>query len=653
MTIFSFMAFGALLALVAVVGVFATYSVGLSDPRDLETLEFQQESVIYDRSASIELARFGTERRETVAFDDIPPILIDATTAIEDKTFWTNTGVDPVGIVAATIDTLRGSERGASTITQQLVRQRLLDPELVQDPERVYERKIKEIIQSVRVTEAFPGEDGKQRIMTAYLNQNYYGNNSYGVKAAAESYFGIDDLHELTLGQAALLAALPQSPSTYDLVRNAVEDPFGNLYVPVDPENIQIVARRNHVLELLRTDPTRRVLTGDQYSEADFERAKSEEILLAPQVVPRWRAPHFVWAARQELAERLCGEAETCPVLERGGLRVTTTLDWNLQQAAEKWVTAAVILPHSDDPEAMADELGVPFERWMRRLRDLEVNNGALVALDYQTGEIVAYVGSAGYYRSDLATPKFQPQFDVLAHGWRSPGSAFKPFTYVTGLNDRTMTPSTMFMDVTTRFRGGGGGYIPKNFDRLERGPVRMRSAIHWSMNIPAVKAQAIIGTERVFETARQFGMRFQADRPRAGLSLTLGTEVVHPLDVATAYGTLANDGRFVPSVRILRITDTTGTDVVPPYEPPVGDPVVTPQAAFLMTDMLDSNTRPGQNPIWGEFALRDPEGKRRPAALKTGTASDALDLVAYGYVAPPDAAGRSAGRYALSVGTW
>jgi membrane peptidoglycan carboxypeptidase len=650
--LFTSMALVAIIGFVGVVGVFAVYSQGLSDPRDLEKIEFIQESVVLDRTGQVELARFSAgERRETVSYQQIPPILIDATTAIEDRSFWTNTGFDPVGILSAAIDTLRGSERGASTITQQLVRQRLLDPELVRDPERLYERKIKEIIQSVRVTEAYPGEEGKRAVITAYLNQNYYGNGSYGVKTAAKGYFGVDDLNDLTLGQAAILAALPQSPSSYDLVRNAVEDTDGTLYVPLDPENIRIVERRNYILELLKTDPSRRVLTGDQYSAEDFEAAQREPIRLVPQQrSQRWLAPHFVWAVRAELGGRLCGDEETCPALERGGLRIITSLDWNLQQAAEKWVTAGVLLPKADDPEAFARELGVPYADWMEKLEQMEVNNGALIAMDYQTGEIVAYVGSAGYYRNDLASKKFQPQFDVLGNGWRQPGSAVKPFDYVTGINDRTMTAATMFMDVTTRFEGG---YTPKNYDLLERGPMRMRSALQWSLNIAPVKALEISGIDHVFDMMRRFGMEFQTERPRAGLSLALGTEVAHPRDVATAYGTLANEGRFIGHTHIIRITDAAGEELGEPRTVPVGEPVVTPQAAYIMTHMLESNTRPRQNPVWGQFALRDTNDERRPATLKTGTTQDANDLVAFGYIAPPDEAGRAAGQYALVVGSW
>ena len=656
MLLFATMAIVAFFGLVGVVGAFALYGQGLPPATDLEKIQFSSQSTIYDRTGTVVLATFGGgQNRQPVTFDEIPPILIDATTAIEDKSFWTNTGVDPIGIISAAFDSLRGSSRGASTITQQLVRQRLLDPDLVQDPGRVAERKIKEIIQSVRVTEAYPGDAGKQKIITAYLNQNYYGNGTYGILAAAKGYFGVDNLNELTLGQVALLAALPQSPSSYDLVRNSVKGSDGRLYVPLDT-GLPVVERRNYILDLLATDPTRRVLTGNQYGAQDFENAKAEPIILAPQDTQQqqqqWLAPHFVWAVRDELATRLCGDADTCPDLERGGLKITTTLDWNMQQIAEKWVTAGVLLPHQPDPQAFAAQIGVPYEPWMKKLTKLQVNNGALVAMDYQTGETLAYVGSAGYYRDDLSSPKFQPQFDVLNDGWRQPGSAFKPFNYVTGINNGTLTAASMFMDVTTTF-DNSGGYTPKDWDLLERGPVRMRTALQWSMNIPAVKALVDNGIDNVFATAQKFGMTFQNDTPTAGLSLTLGTEVSHPRDVAEAYATMANQGSYIGYTTILTIQDANGKDLVAPYVPPAGSAAVSPQAAYVMTNILASNTDPKQNPIWGNFAVHTADGTRRPATLKTGTTQDANDLVAYGYLPPPDDAARAAGEYALVVGVW
>ncbi|HEX5148581.1 MAG TPA: transglycosylase domain-containing protein, partial [Candidatus Limnocylindrales bacterium] len=637
--VFGFMAGIGVIAAVAAVGVYTALASpdGLPSPDTLETYVLPEETVILDRTGKRELARFGDARREVVTFDEIPPIVLDATTAIEDKTFWENAGFDPVAIVAAGLDSLRGNSRGASTITQQLVRQRLLPEDLVQDTGRTAERKLKEIIQSIRVTQKFPGEDGKKKIITAYLNQNYYGNQLYGIKAAAEGYFGVE-LDELTLAQAAILAALPQSPSNYDLVRNATERCTveiaegatcpANKTELVVPDDAKIIARRNTILDLLAAGRT--PMSGDRYSAADFRAAKREEVVLASQTTPHWIAPHFVWAVRDELAERLCGVGETaCDALNRGGLRVTTTLDIPLQRIAEKWVRAAAVVPHARDPEAAAKALGFDeLPRWMANLRDKALRNGALVALDYQTGELVAYVGSASYY-STSTRPAFQPQFDVLGKGYRQPGSAFKPFNYAVGIDDRTLTAATLLMDVGTDF---GGDYTPSDADLLERGPVRVRNALQFSLNIPSVKAMAINGPDHVFAKAQEFGMGFQVDRTDAGLALALGVQEVRPVDLVTAYGALANGGRQIPHTTILTIQDRNGKDVVDPYVPPEGTQVVSPQAAFIVTDILSGNTNTAVNPFWGRFAVDGPD-RRRPATLKTGTNNDAKDLNAYGYI--------------------
>ena len=211
------------------------YSQDLKHPSQLEKITFPEDTIIYDRNGSI-LAKLspGGERRRTISWSRVPAHLADAVTAVEDKTFWANTGIDPIGILSSAIDTLTGDPRGGSTITQQLVRQKLLPDEVTGESSRLGDRKIKEIIQSVRVTDYYRGEEGKQAILTAYLNQNFYGNNSYGVLAAAKSYFGVNNLDDLTLAQAATLAAIPQAPSTYDLARNAVKNDDGEWEVPTE-----------------------------------------------------------------------------------------------------------------------------------------------------------------------------------------------------------------------------------------------------------------------------------------------------------------------------------------------------------------------------------------------------------------------------------
>ena len=300
----------------------------------------------------VELARFGGEKREVVEFEDIPPIVLDAQTAVEDKTFWDNAGFDPLAIVSAGIDSLRGNSRGASTITQQLVRQRLLDPALVQDPNRTLERKLKEIIQSIRLTEAYPGVEGKQQIIAAYLNQNYYGNQTYGVKAAAETYFGIDAWPRSTPAQAAILAGLAKSPSNYDLVRNAEPDCTDR--IADDPR--QVPNERAPSDRPRQTDdrpapepdprPARRgpdgPMSGDQYSPAEFEAAKrtsrSSSRRRPPRAGSRRTSCGPSGRARRQAVRP---GVPTCDRLAAGGLTITTTLDTKVQTIAEKWVQAA------------------------------------------------------------------------------------------------------------------------------------------------------------------------------------------------------------------------------------------------------------------------------------------------------------------------
>jgi penicillin-binding protein 1A len=652
----------AVLATVGVVSAFSNYTKDLPSLAELDTISFSEQSVITDRTGKVELARFGGEKREVVAFADIPPIVIDAQTAIEDKTFWDNAGFDPVAIAAAALDSLRGNSRGASTITQQLVRQRLLDSDLVQDPDRQIERKLKEIVQSIRLTQAYPGIEGKQKIIAAYLNQNYYGNQSYGVKAAAKSYFGVE-LKDVTPEQAAILAGLVKSPSNYDLVKNADEEcvepsPDDTAEACASPKGTQlvvaadktIVERRNQILELLADGRT--TLSKDQYSPAQLRAAENEPVILAKQTTPRWIAPHFVWAVQQELAADICGEgAETCDELERGGLRITTTLDAGLQTIAEKWVKAAAIVPNAKSPATVAKNLKLPggYAQWMKNLRGKDINNGALVALDYQTGQVIAYVGSADYYAAK-STKQFQAKYDVVGSGFRQPGSAFKPFNYLTGIDDKTMTAGTMFMDTGTDF---GGNYAPGDSDNRERGPVRVRDALQFSLNIPSVKAAQVNSADHLFARARDFGMTFQTESTTAGLAIALGVQEVRPIDLVTAYGTLANGGRKMGHTTILSVTDQSGGEVVPAWTQAEGEQVASPQAAYVVTDILAGNTNTKVNPFWGKFAITGPAKERRPATLKTGTNNDAKDLNAYGFIAPPTKDGRAGGEYALAVGAW
>jgi len=633
------------------VAAYNYYAQGLPEPKAaLTNLKFDQQTRVFDRDNEIELARLGSLKREVIGFDAIPGEMLDATTAVEDKDFWVNPGFDPLGIISAGLDTISGKPRGASTITQQLVRARLL-PEAAFEGS-TYERKVREIIQSIRLTEAYPGDAGKQAIITAYLNQNFYGNNLYGVQAAAQGYFN-KDLKDLTLAQYAILAAIPQSPTKFDLVKNA-EEVCLDEPTPEDPEdcqksqlliqpNSEIVQRRDYILELMKS---RSPLTGSRHRPAEYDAAKLEPAIIAEQVSATWRAPHFVLQVRDALAAILCpDDPADCPGVDTGGYKVVTTLDWSMQKTVEKYVYAAARAPHAKDPRKFLTDKKIPRSEWnwILGLRGSNIHNAASAVIDYRTGEVLAYDGSANF--TSKGNKKFQPKFDVLAKGWRQPGSSIKPIDYLIGIEDETLTASTMFMDVTTNF---GGGYAPTQADKAERGPVRLRSALQFSLNIPAIKATVMSGVEHVFERTQDFGLSYQSSAIPV-ISEGIGTLEVHPMDMLSAYGTIANGGMRMPRELIKAIYDDTGKQVWPVDDSkPEGTEVVSKQAAYIVTDILAGNTNPKVNPFWGAWAIYD-NGHRRPAAYKTGTTNDNVDVHAYGFLAPP----KDKKAPALAVGVW
>jgi membrane peptidoglycan carboxypeptidase len=648
---------------VATVSAYSFYSRDLKDPATaLDSLGFEQPSIVYDRTGAVELARFGVLRRELIAFDQIPAELIDATTAVEDKDFWTNPGFDIGAVVSAGLDTLAGRPRGASTITQQLVRARLLDADAFEGS--VYDRKIREIIQSIRLTEAYPGEDGKRKIMEAYLNQNFYGNQSYGVKAAAYGYFG-KDLPDLTLAQYAVIAAIPQSPTKFDLMRNAIREckvtiaedeecPADQLELRV-PEDSDIYKRRNFVLEQMK-DPLRSVLSGKDHTAAEYDAAMEEPLILTPQQAAPMKAPHFVWQVRHALGALLCGEddADTCEAVDTGGYRVTTTLDWEMQQTVEKWLYASTRVTHLKTPAPVWKDLGIPESEfgWLRNLRTANIHNGAAGVLDYRTGQILAYGGSGGYYLE--GTKKFQPQFDVMSQGiGRQLGSAIKPLNYLVGLDDHTMTASTMFMDTVTDFgQKGSGSFLPTQADGLERGPVRLRSALQFSFNIPAIKAGLINGLDHAFTREQEMGLTFPPNAIPV-VSQSVGSIETHPIEMLGAYGAIANNGVLMPRTMLLEVKDKDGKVVYPAEgQESVGKRIASPQASYIIKDILAGNTIKSVNPIWGAWQIldkKDGETVRRPAAYKTGTTNDRKDTAAFGFLAAPE----DENAPALAVGIW
>ena len=631
------------LALAVGVGVVGAMAKGLPDPATLGSLTFNQPTIIYDRTGQIELARFERENRFVVAFDDVPTLILDATTTAEDRTFWTNDGFDALAIAAAAIQNVQGDsgERGASTITQQLVRARLLPQDVIQGSDK-YLRKVLEIIQASRLTEAFPGQDGKKRIIASYLNEIYYGHESYGIAAAARTYFGVADLADLTPAQAALLAGLPKSPSTYDPYDFAEKNAEGELVVPKDAP---AVVRRDYILRSWQASK------GSPLTPAQIEAAVAEPVVLTKSPPRVMKAPHFSWAVRDQLAKLLGG----IEAVETGGYRVITTLDWDGQQLAEKDLYGAAIIPNLKKDEATAALESMKFSkfdrRWITSLRGADVHNGALVAIDYRTGDVLAYVGSGAYYRGDMTSPKFAPEHDAAA-AYRQPGSAFKAVLYAAAFETKALSPGSLLLDISTDF---GGGWSPKDADTLERGPVLVRGAVQQSLNLPAIRALERVGNESVADIADKLGLLFKGGRDaflQSGLAGAIGTVETRPIDLVSAYGAMANGGVHVPTRMILSITSPDGKPV---YEAPdpssVATQAISPEAAFLISDVLAGNTDPKQNRFWAATLglTNGPDGKRRQAAAKTGTADSRKDFATYGYLAPPadpDAPG-------VAVGVW
>src|SRR6267143_1361760 len=557
----------------------AYFTGDLPSPQDLAKEPLAQSTKVYDRTGAQLLYQFSEENREVVSYEEIPQVLIDATVAAEDKSFFSNPGVDVLGIVRAVISdvTGRGSgQGGASTITQQLVKRRIVGDEVS------LKRKIREAILAIEVTNTY----SKQQILELYFNQIHYGQQAYGVQAAAQTYFGKSDLSKLTLAEAALLAGLPQAPS---------------VLAPTQAENADRAAdRRGYVLSQM-------VSTG-AITQAQSDAASAAEIKVAGPPVATIKAPHFVFQVRNQLAQILGGDEAA---VSRGGYRVTTTLDMTKQEIGERQV-----------------------KEWVELLHNRNVWNAALVSIDPRTGEILTYVGSVDYNNRD--DPRVQGQFDVAGIGLRQPGSSFKMFNYVTALKNGA-TAATVVVDARTDFGGKADptkmspaacGYCPETADLQYHGPVTMRQAIRESRNVPAVRFLAeYSGIEATIQTAHDLGITTDIDPSKIGLSLTLGAKEVHLADMASAYGVLANMGVRVTPTYVLKVEDARGK-VVWEHKDFEQKRVLDAGIAWIMTDILKDTTQPSKDFIFGSWT-----NIGRVAALKTGTTDNLKDVYSVGYV--------------------
>ncbi|MGH2386291.1 MAG: transglycosylase domain-containing protein, partial [Candidatus Limnocylindria bacterium] len=547
LAIFGVLAIGLFAGLMS---VYTSFTSDLPDIADIENFDLDQGSTVVTADGT-QLATFAVEDRRVIPFEEIPSLMIDAQVAAEDQTFWTNPCVDFRAIVRAVLQNFQAGATvsGASTICQQLVGSRLFDAALIADPGRSVELKVKEAILALRLDDRYPGTEGKQQIIEMYLNQVYYGNNAYGIWSAANAYFDKDltsDAPEdqLTVSEAAMLASLVRAPSRLDPTTEAAQEEVGGEVRYYVPETAQAITSRNIVLE--------QMLESNFIDRAEYDDAIAEQITLAPPRDSSYLAPHFVYAVRREANELLEGEE----LLDTGGLRIITTLDYEgYQTTAEKWAQIAYDLDRMDDAQ-LTDKYGEQALAWIGQLQGRNINNDAIVTINYRTGAVLAYVGSASFFGE--STPEHQPNFDVLGQAYRQSGSAFKPITYAAGFESGVITPSTMFMDVEGEIVDG---YSVPNADNRERGPVRVRDALKYSLNIPVTKAQQLIGTDAVVNLGERLGLDWdpRQEEEVAVPSLTLGTIGVHFLDLAGAYGGIANGGQFNPPYLIERIEDSRG----------------------------------------------------------------------------------------------
>ena len=545
------------IVLIAILFIYVSRS--LPDPNRLLGRDVPQSTKIYDRNGGLLYEVHGEVKRTLVNLDQVSPDLQNATVAIEDKDFYKHGGISITGTLrSAFVDITHASlKQGGSTITQQFVKNAVLTNE------KSLWRKVKEVILSIEIDARFSKKD----VLKLYLNEIPYGRNAYGVEAASEAYFGIH-ANQLTLAQAAYLAALPQAPTYYS---------------PTGLHLDALQARQHLVLQRMKDQG---YINDDQYQQA-----VNEKVAFVP-VTNSISAPHFVMYVEDYLAQKY-GETK----LEMGGLQVYTTLDPDLQKTAEEAVKTGV------------DKFSKKYS----------ANNAALVAVDPKTGQILAMVGSKDYFGDPTpagCTPGKNCTFEGnvnVATALRQPGSSFKPYVYVTAFGkDFGYSPASMLIDVTTNFGTfGGKDYIPHNYSGQSYGPLSMRQTLAGSLNVPAVKTLSLVGVDNATQTAHSLGIT--SPLQNCGLSLVLGGCEVTLLDHTAAFAALANEGDKHDKTPILKIVDTNGK-TLEEYKDK-SQRVVDPQAAYeLISIMTDNNARSFI------FGSNSPLAYNRPVGCKTGT---------------------------------
>lgn len=523
---------------------------------------------IFDRNQRLIYEIYANKKRTPIQISDIPKYIPQATISIEDKNFYSHSGIDILGILRGLSKIVtQGRAEGGSTLTQQLVKNALLNNE------RTIRRKAQELILTMLVERIY----SKDQILETYLNTIPYGGTTYGIEEASETYFG-KSAKDLDLAQAALLAGLPQRPSTYS--------PFG-----AHPELAK--SRQEEVLK--------QMVDNKYITQEEADKADAEPLVYANINPPT--APHFALWIKEQLADKYGDKT-----VEQGGLRVYTTLDLDIQNIAQ---------------QAVATEVA--------KLAKQNVGNGAAFVTNPSTGEILAMVGSKDYFATDE-----DGKVNIILSK-RQPGSSIKPLNYALALKDEKITPATALVDVPTCFAvAGQPNYCPVNYDGKFHGLVQSRFALGNSYNIPAVKVLALNGVDNFINFATQMGITTFTDPSKYGLSLTLGGGEVRPYDMAEAYGTLANGGVEQPLIAITKVTDWKG-QVLEEHNPQklklTGSRVLDSSVAFLISHiLLDNNAR---SAAFGPTSFLVVNGHPE-VSVKTGTTNDRRDNWTIGY--SPDA---------------
>ena len=570
-----FFLFLALLLFLGGTALFWVSSFKIPDLNSIQTRTVAQSTKIYDRTGQVLLYDiFQGAKRITVPFTQISRNLKNATVAIEDAEFYNHGGIKITSIFRAVFaNILSGSYgQGGSTITQQVVKNSLLTTE------KTITRKLKEWVLSLKLEKVLT----KDQILELYLNENPYGGSLYGVEEACQSFFGKKS-QDVTLAEAAYIAALPQAPTYYS--------PYGN-------NRQKLEERKNLVLS--------KMLENKFITSAEYTQAKTELVLFKPQEKTGIKAPHFVTYIKQYLEDKYGQKA----LLERG-FKVTTTLDYELQTKAEALVKKYAL----------------------QNQKTFNAENAALVVEDPKTGQILTMVGSRDYFDKEI-----DGNFNVtLAH--RQPGSTFKPFVYATAFN-KGYTPDTVLFDVATEFQSSCDPkgipldattkpedcYMPENYDGLYRGPISLRQALAQSINIPAIKTLYLAGIKDSLRTAKDLGINSLGDANTYGLTLVLGGGEVSLLDMVSAYGVFANSGTKNKPVGILKVEDRAGT-ILEEYTKN-SEAVLAENTALEISDILSDDK--ARQPAYGPHSMLYFDN--RAVAVKTGTTNDYKDAWIIGY---------------------